>query len=239
MTSGECPPDPDAALSWVLGTLAPDEAQRFAAHLETCARCQAEVERLQQVVDALAETPAQAPPPPALRDRLVALAENEAAMSRALDEVDARPASAPRRRGPRVLLLVSVLLLAAAVTGTALRLATRGDEPTPPRTILGTVTDDGGGSRARAAVVIRGADAELVLTDLAGPPRGRVYQAWVVRPPAAPLPTGALFSVPSEGDTRVQLPDVRGAERIIVTAEPPRGSRAPTQLPRAIVVLPR
>jgi anti-sigma-K factor RskA len=236
MTPGGCPPDSDVAVSWTLGTLEPDEADRFGGHLQSCPLCCADVARLQQVADALAQAPGQVPPPPALRARLVALAENEAAMSQALDAVDARPRP---RAGPRPALAVAsvAVLLVAGVVALSLRPGDRPVRGTGQRTVVGTVTDDGGGPRARATVTIRGADAELVLTDLAGPPRGRVYQAWVVRPPAAPLPTGALFSVPRAGDTRVQLPDVRGAERIIVTAEPPRGGRVPSPPPRVIVVL--
>jgi anti-sigma-K factor RskA len=238
MNAGGCPPDADTALTWVLGTLGADEAERFRQHLETCPICRADVARFQHVADALADAPAASSPPPAIRDRLLALAEEEAAMSRALDHVDAQPAR-PAKRRRSITLVGAVLAVAGVMTGLVLRSEDKGDPSTPPRTLVGTVSDDAGGARARATVVMRGGSAELVLTDLAGPPRGRVYQAWIVRPPAAPLPTGALFSIPREGDTRVRLPDLRGAERVIVTAEPPRGSQIPSPPPRVTVLTPR
>ena len=240
MTDAGCPPETDTALNWVLGTLGSDEAERFGRHLETCARCRADVARFRHVADALADAPAPSQPPPAIRDRLMAVAEEEAAMSRALDDIDADPVPARTRARPVALVsALAVLLLAAVVAGVAMPSGGEDEPPAATSTLAGTVSDDAGGSRARAAVVTRGGTAELVLTDLDGPPRGRVYQAWVVRPPAAPLPTGALFSVPREGETRVRLPDLRGAERVIVTAEPPRGSRIPTPPPRVTVLVPR
>jgi len=54
-----------------------------------------------------------------------------------------------------------------------------------------------------------------------------------------PIPTGALFSIPRSGDTKISLPPLRDAELVIVTAERPRGSRKPTRAPLVIVKLPR
>ncbi len=236
MTAHGCPPDADVAVSWVLGTLDGPEADGFARHLATCPRCSAEVARLQVVVDRLAESPAPARPPPAIRAQLMAAAREEAAIARALDHVDAgQPRGQRRPRAPGTVAVAVLALLVGAVGAVLLVRAADGPRPASPRTVAGTVGGDAGGPRARAALVIRGAGAELVLTGLAGPPRGRVYQAWIVRPPAAPLPTGALFSVPRTGVARVRLPDVRRAERVIVTAEPPRGSRVPSEPPRVIV----
>ena len=240
MNVGGCPPDADTALNWVLGTLDVEQAERFRQHLELCPSCRAEVAGDEQVADALADAPAASSPSPALRERLMAVAEEEAAMSRALDELDVKPVRPrARSRTGAVLGAVAVLLVALVVAGLTLRSGDQGDRPLPRRTLIGTVSDDAGGARARAVVVMRGVAAELVLSDVAGPPRGRVYQAWVVRPPAAPLPTSALFSVPRGGAARVRLPDLRGAERVIVTAEPPRGSQVPTPPPQVTVVIPR
>jgi anti-sigma factor RsiW len=91
MTVSGCPAGAGAAVDWVLGTLAGWEGGRFGRHLETCATCAADVARLQRIADALAESPRPAHPPTAIRARLVALAEEEAALSRALDHVDAPP----------------------------------------------------------------------------------------------------------------------------------------------------
>ena len=240
MNAGGCPRDADSALNWVLGTLEAGDAERFRRPLAACPLCRADVNRFQHVLDALAEAPASVQPPSAIRDRLIEVAREEAAMSRALDALETEPdRRTPRRRPLALAAAAGMLLLAVAVAGLTVRSGGADDRPSPRRTLVGTVSEDGGAPRARAALVMRGAAAELVLTDLAGPPRGRVYQAWVVRPPAAPIATGALFSVPRGGQARVRVPDVRGAERVIVTAEPPRGSRVPTPPPRVTVLIPR
>jgi len=130
------------------------------------------------------------------------------------------------------LCLVAVGVIAGGVL-------TSDERGTPVDTVAGSVTEEGGGPGARAAVVLGGDTAKLVLSDLVPPPEGRVYQAWVVRRPSMPIPTGALFSIPRSGDTEISLPSVLDAERVIVTAEPARGSRTPTRPPLVIVTLPR
>jgi hypothetical protein len=58
------------------------------------------------------------------------------------------------------------------------------------------------------------------------PPAGRVYQAWVQRPGATPVPAGATFALRTGS---VVLPRRVGqGERVLVTAEPRGGSRRPT-----------
>ena len=242
MTDERCPPDAaDLTVGWVLGTLSRRDASRLRGHLETCSRCRSDVAHAQQVADALAASPQQTSPPGHLRDRLLAVVENEVALSRAADEVATpaprAPPTRPRRR--RVVALASsvAIVLTAAVVAAA-TLSTDDRAADPPAPVTGSVLEDAGGPRARATVVQRAGSAELVLTRLAGPPSGRVYQAWLVRPPAAAIPTGALFSVPRSGDARIRLPSLRGIERVIVTAEPPRGSRVPTPPPLVIVRLP-
>ncbi|MDP9384069.1 MAG: anti-sigma factor [Actinomycetota bacterium] len=241
MTDGGCDHAGEAA-GWVLGTLPADEAERFAGQLETCQACREQVARLRAGVDVLAEAAPPATPPADLRGRIMAAVEEEAALFRAADEVADRTA-APRRphRPSRTLLLggSAAALLAVGLVSGALLGDRRADDPrpraAPARTVIGEVTEDGGGPRARAVVVIRGGAAQLTLSNLAPPPQDRVYQAWVVRSGSPPEPTGALFSVPRSGDTRIALPSLRGTERVIVTAEPPRGSRAPTPPPRVVV----
>ena len=63
------------------------------------------------------------------------------------------------------------------------------------------------------------------------PPPGKVYQAWYIRPGAAPTPT-PVFVPDASGDASVELPV--GAEKgltIAVTVEPAGGSKAPTTKP--------
>ena len=212
-------------------TLAPDEAAAFERHLPGCPACSELVERLQRAAE---DIPPITDPPTAVRSRLMETVRAEASLFAAAQAGDARAAE---RRTPGRLVLGTVaaaLLGVGALAGAALD----ADAPLPQaESYQGSVTAAGGGPRSKAAVVMREGVAQLVLTDLAAPPEGRVYQAWVVKRPSVPTPTGTLFSVPRTGDTVVSLPDLEGVERVIVSAEPPRGSRRPTPPPVAEVLL--
>jgi anti-sigma-K factor RskA len=62
-------------------------------------------------------------------------------------------------------------------------------------------------------------------------PAGKVYQAWFIRPGAAPTPA-PVFVPDANGDASVELPV--GAEKgltVAVTVEPAGGSKAPTTKP--------
>ena len=241
MTEGDCSHD-SQTVAWVLGTLSAEDTERFAAHLVTCETCAPLVARIGEVVDVLPDAVAQEVPPAELRARVMSAVEAEANLFRAA-EVGPWPEPArARKRTPGALVgVVVVSLLAVGVlVGSALTSNKRNGEPrTAVRTTTGSVTDAGGGPRARAAVIERANTSQLVLTDIAPPPQGRVYQAWVIRHESAPTPTGALFSIPQTGDTKVSLPSLTDVERVIITAEPPRGSPAPTPPPLVVVQLGR
>lgn len=227
--------------AWVLGTLSTDEARSFDRHLATCATCQAEVARLREAADAMAEGSLPLAPPPGLRARIMAAVGKEAELFRAaaVDPHDPVEIRRPRRRLLRGTLLVFAalgLVAGGAILGNAL--AEPDDRPPAIRTIPGVVTEAGGAPDARAAILVHGNEARLAMSDIAGPPDGRIYQAWLVRPSSMTVPTGALFSVSETGDTTISLPPLRDARRVIVTSESPRGSRAPTLPPVVVVDLP-
>lgn len=229
------------AAAWVLGTLPSEEAQRFGEHLTVCGTCQAEVASLRAAADAMADAVPPATPPPHLGARLMAAVRKEAELFRAAvaSEPDPVDAGRPRRR----LLRSTALVLGAVglvVAGTVLGglLADPEDRGARSRTIPGIVTRPAGPLDARAAILVRGDATTLVLSGVDGPPDGRIYQAWLERPPRAPVPTGALFSVGATGDTTISLPPLRDARRMIVTTEPPGGSTVPMLPPVVVVDLP-
>lgn len=247
MSDGSCDHAGQAA-AWVLDTLPEQEAEVYAEHLRTCSVCPEEVRRLRAAVDVLADAALPATPPAELRERIMSAVEAEAALFRAAGEVESTAvrvvAPGRPRRSRRALALGGVALAGLGVgVGVVAGGVLSGKEDERPRVaasrtvVRGEVTEAGGGPRARAAVVIRDGGGELVLSDLAAPPRGRVYQAWVIRPGSPPAPTAALFTVPRSGDTRIALPPLRGSDRVIVTAEPRRGSSTPTPPPRVRVAL--
>jgi len=226
------------AAGWVLGTLSPDEAECFSRHLADCASCQAEVASLQDAASAMADAVAPAELPPGLGARLMATVRDEAELFRAAGAAPATDPENPppvRRRRLRSALAALAVCLIVAGTFVAGRLAGSDDGGPQWRAISGIVTPAAGGPDARAAIRVRGDDAELVLSDLEAAPDGQIYQAWVERPPSPPVSTGALFSVGPSGDTTISLPPLRGARQMIVTTERARGSATPT-LPAVVIV---
>jgi anti-sigma-K factor RskA len=235
----------ELAAAWVLGALPPWEGDRFARHLEQCPVCRAEVARLQPAADAMAEAVAPETPPPALQERLTAAVDVEAQLFRAAGSAEAVPPAVGRSSGrsPRRGLLVTAAL-ALATVGAAVGYVLgqqdgedAADRVAVARTIAGAVAEANAGSNARAAVVVDADGARLVLSGLEPPPDGRLYQAWILRAPSVPRPTGALFSVRRTGQTTVEMPALREVDLIIVTDEPAAGSRSPTLPPVVIVRL--
>ncbi len=237
MTDGPCEHDADAA-AWVLGALSPKEAERFAAHLQTCESCRAEVAGLTEACQRLGDAAAPLTPPAELRERVMASVNAEASPLNAhADPASPGPVGRFGRSRLRASMLVAALAtLAAVITTIVLIGADHASRQAEPRTVAGKVTP-AGGARARAVVQTRAHVANLVVTRLAAPPRGRVYQAWVIRRGLPAAPTGALFSVPRSGDTRILLPPLHDITEVIVTAEPPRGSPTPTLPPIILVQL--
>jgi anti-sigma-K factor RskA len=225
------------AVGWVLGALSPADAERFAAHLQTCADCRAEVARLTQAAERLAEAAPLLTPPPELRQRLMAAVDAETSLFAAARTDPHPPAMARRGRSRRRVggLLATFGTLAIVIAAIVLVITNHGSGQARPRTVIGSVLSLGGGARAHAVVQIQAHAATLILTRLTAPPTGRVYQAWVVRHDSPATPTGALFSIPRSGNTRILLPALNDVTEVIVTAEPPRGSATPT-LPPVVLV---
>jgi len=224
----------DDAAAWVLGMLPPDEADRFVAHTADCASCAEEVARLEEVSDAIASSLDPEPTSAGLRQSLLEKIEAETALFRSAEQRDTEEPAVVRRTG-RSVAVAGLAALALLGSGILVGRALDSSEPgSRTATVFGMVTPSGGGGDASAAVLAREGVSELVLKGLSPPPAGQVYQAWVVRSRGA-VPTGSLFSVPRSGETKVRLPRLDDAQRVIVTAEGRQGSRTPT-LPAVAVV---
>jgi hypothetical protein len=94
----------------------------------------------------------------------------------------------------------------------------------------------GGGSRdvcfdrAGATLKVDGDKATLVADKLPAPPRGRVYEVWILPKGAkTPQPTDALFTPREDGSAEAAIPgDASDISAVMVTDEPPGGSDTPT-----------
>jgi anti-sigma factor RsiW len=230
-----CPRRDDAG-PWVLGALDESDAHAFAAHLERCAICRDEVAQLQVVADVLPMAAPQAVPPPELKHRIMAVVESEAQLLRAAgpeaDRPPARePARPPRRRLPGRLAWIhpvpaAVLATAVLAVGIAVGVLASGDGTS-------TTTHPGFGPRgAQVALEVTGSRGELDLRHMPAAPAGRVYQVWLVSGKQKPRPSHTLFTVASDGRARVEIMEsLKGTGQVLVTAEPPGGSPAPTSSP--------
>jgi hypothetical protein len=184
--------------------------------------------------------PAVAPPRP-LKARLMGAVGKEAELFRAAAPYQREPVSVRRPRRRRLQSALFGLVALGLVGGGAVLanvLTEPEGRPAELRTIPGLVTEAAGAPNARAGILIRGDETRLVLTDVDAPTAGRIYQAWLVRPPSKTVPTGALFSVGETGDTTIGLPALHDARSMIVTSEPTRGSSVPTLPPVIVVDLP-
>jgi hypothetical protein len=188
--------------------------------------CQAEVARLQPVVDTL---PATVPPqsaPEDLRRRVLSVVRSEAELL----HVAGHEADEPARRGsrwrrPRGALIAWGALAAGAAAVLAIALTSGSSQQT--RVTSAQVAIVGANASLRQA----GGHSELVVAHMPQAPRGKIYEVWLSRG-AAPQPTDALFGVTTRGSGAVAVPgSLHGVREVLVTSEPLGGSLHPTSTP--------
>ena len=218
--------------AYALGALDEAERARVAAHLETCDQCPRDLARFEDALyEAAAVGAVPAEPPRDLRTRIVL--RHRGAGLRRDRSWGARVRAWLARPVPLALpLALAVLLVVSFVAvGTARR-----ESDSYARALAGVAAgrvvalgpQKNAPADARGAVVIpRSGDPYLVL-ELASPPTGKTWEAWVIkgqRPIAAGLSgSGGLFTI-------VLSAPVGAGDVIAVTLEPAAGSNAPTSDP--------
>lgn len=221
----------DDAAAYVLGALEPEEARAFREHLGTCESCRALVGELSMVTDALPIAAAPVPVPAGARRRLM----------RAIRD-DARQASAdgPSARTPRwfgtVSLRTGALMAASAAAAILAAVAVViGPGSGGGATVIRAQVQGISGS---AQLRMQSEHAALLVKHLAAPGRGQIYEVWIQRGKAAPIPARALFDVDRSGSADVEIPaSMRGVSAVLVTAEPTGGTQTPTHAPVIIARL--
>jgi anti-sigma-K factor RskA len=210
----------DSAGAYVLGAMPVAEREAFEEHLTTCTICREEVDELRPAAEALPMASPLMVPPPALKDRIMAEVEREAALLGAAGAGADRPARTERRRrgswlsGWRLAPVAAALLVAGVLAGSAL---------TGPDTA--TYAFQG----QNATLEVEGDNARLVARDLPAPPQGRVYEVWLMPEGSdTPEPTDVLFTPRSDGSAVAAIPSVDGVRQVLVSDEPPGGSEEPT-----------
>ncbi len=205
----------DSVAAWALGALPESERRPFEEHLSGCAVCREDADELRRAADALPGAVPQVAPPPAVRERVMAVVNAEAQLLAAAGPA----ADRPERRRWRVPRLLPAGFAAAALAA-ALFVAVIGGGTT-------TVDAQVAAAGATAQLEISDDSARLVGARLPAPPPGRVYQVWLQRDGEVE-PTDALFSVTRDGRASVAVGDVDGVDKVMVTDEPAGGSAEPT-----------
>jgi anti-sigma-K factor RskA len=217
--------------AYLLGALPPDELAAFEAHLDECAECRRDVEELRVAADALPVSVQSVAPPPALKQRIMAVVESEAELLAAAGRRADTPEPVTRRRGrfrawrlrPALAAMGAAAVLAAGVVAGVLLPGGDG-----ARTVLASSTAPG----AEVKLEIHDDEAMLVARDMPAPPEGRIYQVWLKRPGSDPEPTSVLWSTRADGSAEVAVPgSLEGVEAVLVTDEPEGGSAVPSKAP--------
>ena len=209
----------DSAGAYVLGAMAVPEREAFEAHLTTCATCREEVDDLRPAAEALPMASPPMTPPPALKDRIMAEVEREAALLGAAGAGADRPERAERRRfgrlgGWRLAPVAAALLIAGVLVGSALS---------------GPDTRTYAFEGQQARLEVEGDSARLVAEDLPAPPEGRVYEVWLMPEGSdTPRPTDVLFMPRDDGSAVAAIPSVDGVRQVLVTDEPFGGRDEPS-----------
>ena len=225
----------DAAGSYVLNALTDEERIGYEAHLATCAECRAEVAELRMAADALPVSPPPMLPPPALKARIMAEVEREAALLASAGKPDRAYAPEPKREkrrwfgGGSLALPRPVLgVLACALVAAGIAFGALVFNGSAGRTIDFQSTLP----QASAQLEVNGDTATVVANGLPTPPAGKTYMVWLTRPGHAPEPTSALFTPRRDGSATASVTgDLDGVESVLVNTEPVGGSTTPTSTP--------
>ena len=226
------------AAAYVLRALEHDEADRYREHLDRCAVCSADVSRLQPVADSLPASVPRVSAPLELSGRIMTSVGPEAELLRAAGaDADRLPSSRWRWRGRRRQALIAVVAMGVGLLIGATAINTGSRAPVT-RVIPAQVTSTTPGARAVVRQV--GGHAELVVSGVAPPPPGKIYEIWLARAGSvAPQATNALFGVSRVGGrASVDVPGpLAPVLQVLVTAEPLGGSAHPTSTPIIVAKL--
>ena len=211
----------DMVATYALGAIdaTTGECAAVRAHLAECAICREEFRRAQAATAALALSAA-TPPPPGLRERI--LASLPAARPTTLQSYRRRSWFTPA-------VAAAAVLIAAGLYWQAHR--------APAKTWAAACVPAASDCHASGTVSAQAGVLHVRLQGLAALPAGKQYQAWMILPGGAPKPE-PVFSPDKQGSGTVDMPEspVKGAV-VAITVEPAGGSKAPTSAPFMVAKL--
>jgi anti-sigma-K factor RskA len=218
--------------AYLLGALTDLERQAFERHLEECADCREEIERLRPAADWLPRSVEQLEPPAALKASLMEVVEREARELRGESprpHLRQRVAALVRRPAALRPVLAACALGLGLVAGYGVAQVVSGEDS---RKVAARV-DDERIPRARASLTLQADGEDGGILRVEGLPTlgsNRVYQAWVQQGSGVvPQPT---FEAGEDGAAAVAVPeDLSQADAVLVTRERRGGARTPSERP--------
>ncbi len=220
----------DDLAAYALGALDADEARAVGAHVDSCARCQADVRAYSDTAWTIAESRAR-DVPAGLRASIVERARREsqperAAPSRGIFAFFARPI-------PLMVPLALAIVLVIATTGyvVAQRDADRYGAALAaiPGARVVALAPTGELTGVRGSLVVpQNGDAPYLILDLPDAPAGKTWEAWVIRGQTA---VAAGITDGRGLVTLVLRASFAAGDTIAVTAEPAGGRDQPSGKP--------
>lgn len=233
--------------SYALDALPDLERAEFERHLPHCPSCDAEVRGLRETAARLAMTRALQPPAGMEQRVLASTYRTRQLPPLPVDDHHRRAQVSRLFTGPsgriprRVAAFAAAASVAAAVTlgvtqvSTQHRLeSTRASDAAISRVVTApdarietTGTRAGGSVTVVASAALR--EAVVTATGMVSPPKGRVYQVWVMSP------SGARSAGLMAGASTLLASAVVPGDRIGITVEPAGGTSKPTTAPVAVL----
>ncbi|MEJ7635623.1 anti-sigma factor [Aeromicrobium sp.] len=219
---------------FALDALDPDERSRFAAHLDQCVTCQAELAGFQATASRLGDAETLTPPD-GLRDRLLSEI-SQTKQERPVIALAQR--SALRRTLPRLAMAAAFLVGTVGVGGYAVEHQNAGAEQDRNAAITRVLSSADAetvaksiptGGNVRMVMSASKDSAVIFANDLPSPGDGKVYQVWMIDD-SGPTDQGTFVE---DGD--MVMDGITKADRIAVTVEPEGGSERPTTPPVATI----
>lgn len=217
MSDQEHTPWRDDLAAYLLGSLPDREAAELEAHLESCEPCRTELRWLRPAIETLADSVERLVPPAGLRTRLMAEVREDASKAR-------EPAPARRPLGERLrgfMLRPATALAATAVIGAG---------------VGGYVVAGSDGDREKTVIMERNATLSkegdagtLELTGVKQPSGSQVYQAWVQQ--GTRVSPSSQLDMHADGTATARIPNLDGADNVMVTLEDRPGRTQPTTNP--------
>jgi anti-sigma-K factor RskA len=217
---------------YVLDALEPDERHLFEAHLEQCELCRSELGGFVETANRLGGAEAE-PPPPGLRDRLMAMAAITPQERPVVTAIAQR--SRLRRALPRIAVAAAAVVAAVSIAGFVAEHQKADDLRAERAEMVAVLTssdaamsvDAAAGGASVRVISSPSHDAAVVVGTSLRPLRSdEVYQLWTVH-------DGRTVSagVMGNGPGMMLVDGIKGVEALAVTVEPKGGSKAPTSDP--------